>query len=105
MIRVSVRYPVAEGGRFDMGYYLKSHTPMVIEKLTPLGMTKIEVDEGIRGLMPGTAPGAAITAYLYFETEDQFNAALSLHGLDIMADMANYTDAKADIQVNRTLAL
>jgi hypothetical protein len=33
MIKVSVLYPNKEGSKFDLGYYLNSHIPMVQEKL------------------------------------------------------------------------
>ena len=33
MIKVSVLYPNGNGAKFDMNYYLKSHMPMVQQKL------------------------------------------------------------------------
>jgi uncharacterized protein (TIGR02118 family) len=52
VIKVSVLYPNTAGCKFDMGYYLNQHMPMVQEKLGP-ACKRMAVEEGIAGGAPG----------------------------------------------------
>ena len=53
MIKVSVLYPNTAGGKFDMGYYLSQHMPMVQQKLGP-ACKRMAVEEGVgRAARPG----------------------------------------------------
>ena len=47
MIKVSVLYPNTAGCKFDMGYYLNKHMPMVQQKLGP-ACKRMAVEEGYR---------------------------------------------------------
>lgn len=103
MVRVMVRYPAKPGSRFDLDYYLKRHMPMVVEKLTPYGMASAEVDQGVSGPMPGTPAGYQMIAYLNFPSLEQMQAALMAEAGSLMADLANFTDVAAEVQINRKL--
>jgi hypothetical protein len=54
VIKVSVLYPNTAGCKFDMGYYLNQHMPMVQQKLGP-ACKRMAVEEGIAGGAPGDA--------------------------------------------------
>jgi uncharacterized protein (TIGR02118 family) len=101
MIRVTVLYPKSADSRFDMDYYLNKHTPMVIDRLMPLGLLRLEVDEGLGGLGPDQPPAYTVIAYLIFENVEALQKGLAAHGAEIMGDIANYTNVQPQIQINR----
>jgi uncharacterized protein (TIGR02118 family) len=92
MIRVTVLYPKTSDSTFDMDYYLNTHTPMVKERLMPLGMLHIEVDQGLAGMAPGQPPTYAIMAYLVFGS-----------GAEITGDIVNFTNVQPHIQINQII--
>lgn len=95
MIRVSVTYPKAEGGRFDHEYYATSHVPRVVSGWAP---DRAEVDRGIDG------PSVA-AAHFYFSSMEAFQAAMAAPATaEIMADVANYTDLTPVLQVSEIVA-
>lgn len=99
---VSVIYTLQDGQNFDIGYYLKSHIPMVQELFTPSGMTSVQVLEGT-GSPAGPAP-AKIIALLEFSSDDGFQDAIAKHGARVLGDIANFTQTQPSIQFNRKLA-
>ncbi len=101
MIRVTVLYPKSADSHFDWDYYVNKHTPMVHDRLTPLGMLRIEVDQGIGGLAPGQPPAYEAIAYLVFESVEDLQKGLATHGAEIMGNIANYTSIQPQIQVNQ----
>lgn len=101
MIRVTVLYPKTSDSTFDMDYYLNKHTPMVIDRLMPLGMVRLEVDEGLGGLGPDQPPAYIAIAYLIFGNIEALQNGLAAHGAEIMGDIANYTNVQPQIQINR----
>ena len=101
MIRVTVLYPKTSESKFNLDYYLNKHTPMVIDRLMPLGLVRLEVDEGVGGLTPDQPPAYAIIAYLVFENIEALQKGLDAHGAEIMSDIANYTNVQPQIQINR----
>jgi len=57
MIKISIFYPNTPGARFDMDYYLHTHMPMSIEKLSAgQGFRGISVERGVGGAEPVSAP-------------------------------------------------
>src|SRR3954451_21067805 len=82
MIRVSVLYPSGDDTTFDHDYYKNTHVPLACSTWNVAG----EIDKGISG------PNVA-AVHFFFETMDQFQAALGAPGTaDVMADVANYTN-------------
>ncbi len=103
MICVTVFYPAAGESRFDMQYYLNDHIPLVDRLLKPLGLQKIEVDEGLAGGAPGSPANYKVICRLYFDTMENFQAGLATVGNQLFADIPNYTDIPVELQVSNTL--
>lgn len=99
MIKVTVLYPNHEGGRFDMGYYLEQHCPMVGARLGP-ACKGFGVEEGVAGAAPGTPPAFKVIFFALFDSVEDFQAAFGPHATEIMGDIPNYTDLQPIIQVS-----
>jgi len=90
MIRVTVLYPSGDDTTFDHDYYRETHVPLC----TSTWDVTAEIDKGVNG------PYAA-GVHLFFETMDQFQAAMGSPGTAaIMADVANYTNITPIMQVS-----
>jgi uncharacterized protein (TIGR02118 family) len=99
MIKVSVFYPNSNGSKFDMAYYTSKHMPMVQAKCGK-ACKRIEVDQGLAGGAPGSAPTYAAIGHLYFDSVDAFQAAFTPHANTILADIPNYTNTQPTIQIS-----
>jgi uncharacterized protein (TIGR02118 family) len=99
MIKVSVLYPSGKGNSFDMDYYLATHIPLV-RRLCGAALKRVEVEEGIGGLVPGAAPAYLATGHLFFESVQAFQAAFGPHAAEITGDVPNYTNAQPTIQIS-----
>lgn len=102
MIKVSVLYPSGDGANFDIGYYEKSHIPMVI-KLLGSALKKVDVDHGLAGGLPGLPPPYIAMAHMYFESIDAFKNAFGPHQVQIGSDMSNFTNVQPVIQISNVL--
>ena len=101
MVKISNLYPNRDGSRFDMNYYVKTHMPMAIEKLSAgKGYQGVSVERGVSGALPGSAPAYAAMCHFHFDSVENFMAAFMAHASALMADMPNYTDVEPVIQVN-----
>lgn len=99
MIKVSILYPNLPGRRFDIDHYLTVHMPLSIERLGP-SMRSITVELGVS---PGPPwPDAAFVAAAHFvcESREAYEAAFFTHMAELEADMPNYTDIEAVIQIS-----
>ncbi len=103
MIRVNVFYPATEGGRFDFDYYTKTHTPMVVTRMTPFGLKALTAERGVAGLAPGSPATYICVATLHFTSVEDMQRGLNAHGAEIMGDIPKYTDAQPVIQVSEVL--
>jgi uncharacterized protein (TIGR02118 family) len=99
MIRVSVFYPNSPGSRFDMSYYTGQHMPMVQAKLGR-ACRRLEVDEGVAGGAPGSAPPYSAVGHLFFDSVEAFQTAFGPHANAILADIPNYTNTQPTIQIS-----
>ena len=99
MIKVSVLYPNNEGSKFDMGYYLSTHIPMVQEKLGD-ACKNIAVEEGLGGAAPGTPATYVTMAHMLFDSVETFQGAFGPHAEAIMGDLPNFTDIEPTIQIS-----
>ncbi|MCJ2014645.1 EthD family reductase [Methylobacterium sp. J-076] len=97
MILVSVMYPA--GPPFDMGYYLNTHMPLVRERWSGLGLHEATVVTG-KGTPDGGPAPFQVMALLKFESADAFGKAAAAHGAEIFADIPNFTQARAQVQLN-----
>jgi uncharacterized protein (TIGR02118 family) len=91
MIKVSVFYPNKEGSKFDMGYYLNKHIPMV-QKICGPSLKGGSVEQGLSGPEPGSQPAFVAMAHLLFDSVEAFQSAFGAHADSIMTDITNYTD-------------
>jgi uncharacterized protein (TIGR02118 family) len=101
MVTISILYPNTNGARFDIAYYINTHMPMSIERLsTHAGFKGVSVARGVAGGMPGSEPAyVAICQYLFDSPED-FLAAFNPHAAFLQGDMVNYTDIQPIIQIS-----
>jgi len=85
--------------KFDMDYYRQTHIPMV-RRLIGEKLKELSIDQAaVAADLP--APYAVI-ANLLFESVETMQTALAEHGPSLMADIPNYTNAQAVIQVSET---
>jgi uncharacterized protein (TIGR02118 family) len=104
MVRVSVLYPHRDGARFDHEYYARKHMVMVGERFKPFGLRRYEVDRGIAGGAPGAPAPFVAACHLYFDAAGDFQKAIAAHGKDVMADVANYTDIRPQMQISEIVS-
>jgi uncharacterized protein (TIGR02118 family) len=86
-------YPKSEGATFDMDYYKTTHMAIVDRTMKP---TKWEVDSGMDG------PYIAI-GHLFFESPEALGAAFG-EAAESQADIPNFTNAEAAIQISEIVA-
>jgi len=103
MVSVTVLYPKTADSRFDLDYYLTTHTPLVRELLTPMGLTGIDLEQGLAGGAPNTPPAYTLIGKLNFTTIEELQAALMTHGPALMGDIPNFTDVQPVMQISRSL--
>jgi uncharacterized protein (TIGR02118 family) len=97
MIRVSAMYP--SGGKFDEDYYQSKHMPLVAEKCGA-ALLKWEYDKGVAGAVPGQPAPYVGTGHMYFNSLPEFMGAMGPHIGVIMADIPNFTDQQATLQIS-----
>lgn len=102
MVKISVMYKLAEGGRFDMDYYCKQHIPMLQDKLGE-ACQGIAVDMGLTGEEPGSPPPFVAMAHLFFESVEAFQNAFGPQADTILADVPSYTNAEMLIQISQVM--
>lgn len=99
MIKVSVMYPNSKDVKFDAEYYKTSHLPMIKSSLGD-ALKGLELDLGIASRTPGElAPYVAI-AHLKFDDVASFQAAFAPHAAVFAADVKNYSNVEAELQVS-----
>ena len=101
MVMISILYPNKHGSKFDQEYYINTHMPMSIERLsTHAGFRGVSVVRGMAGGVPNSEPAyVAICQYL-FTSPEAFVEAFSPHAAFLQGDMANYTDSEPIIQIS-----
>jgi uncharacterized protein (TIGR02118 family) len=101
MTKISILYPNRSGSRFDMTYYLHTHMPMSIERLSSAkGFRGVSVERGVSGPVPGSAPAYIAMCHFLFDSAEDFLAAFMPHAAVLQGDMPNYTDVEPTIQMN-----
>lgn len=101
MIRVNVMYPKQKGGKFDYGYYLKTHMPLVKKRLGK-ALKRVEVYKGLSGAGGAAEPYVTI-ASLSFSSVDAFNKAFGPHAEEILGDIPNFTNLQPTVQIEEKL--
>lgn len=102
MIKVSVLYASSTDGEFDMEYYCTQHIPMVEQKFGE-ACKWITVEQGLGGATPGSLPTYVAMSHWYFDSVEDFEAALEPHAAEIFADIPNYTNIPPTIQISQVM--
>ena len=89
--------PNPKGGKFDFGYYAKTHMRLVHKLLDPFGLVKIEINKGV-----GDSPYMAI-GHLVFNTMEEMQKGLQAHDPELAADIVNFTDVKPQFQISEII--
>ncbi|WP_247236761.1 EthD family reductase [Telluribacter sp. SYSU D00476] len=101
MIKLNVLYPKSTESQFDIDYFLKVHVPLVKERLIPMGLKNIDIEEGLVGPTPDVPPAYALIGSLNFETLDQLQQAMNTHSAELIADIPNFTNVQPIMQVSQ----
>lgn len=103
MIRASALYPNQPDATFDFAYFTEKHLALVKELLTPFGLVRVELDRGVPGA--GDQPPPLIAAgHLVFNSLEDFQKAMAAHGREIMGDIPNYTNLRAQVQISEVIS-
>ena len=98
MVLVSVLYPNTPGSRFDHGYYVGTHIPLVRARWESMGLEDVRLLRGVGA--PGGEATYQVIALLTFRSQEALQGALDKHGAEVVGDVANFTDVQPVIQVN-----
>ncbi len=99
MIRITVSYPAAEGQRFDHSYYQTRHRQLLLDRLAAHGLQRVEMDKALAD-GAGGKPAVVACAHMVFTDLAGFQAGMSAHGREIMADVGQYTDIAPTILIS-----
>jgi uncharacterized protein (TIGR02118 family) len=99
VISVTVLYPNQEGAKFDMGYYLSKHIPMV-KKLLGSALKGVTVEQGLGGGAPGSSAAYSTICHLFFDSVEAFQTAFGPHAASVQGDVRNYSSVTPVIQVS-----
>jgi uncharacterized protein (TIGR02118 family) len=102
MLTVLAIYPTTPSGRFDMDYYLNQHMPMLVKISGPL-LLSATIDQGLAGIVPGSPAPNYIVARLVFESQETLDSFFAQHAATLMADIPNFTDIEAVLQISQVL--
>lgn len=102
MIKMSVYYPIDGGSRFDHDYYRTCHLPLIQKRLGSACL-RYEIDRGLGGGDPGSAPKFVAACHVYAPSLRVFQEAFAPHRAEIVADVANYTDITPVVQISEVV--
>lgn len=103
MIRVSVLYPTGDGVHFDHTYYREKHMPLCDRLLRPHGLVRYEIDRGVEGLVLGSPSPYVGACHFFFNSVEEYETGIMATGAELVADIANYTNSGAVIQVSEVV--
>lgn len=99
MIRVSALYPNGDDARFDHDYYQGTHQDLLHARWGRW-LRGVEMDRGLAGGGGAAAPFVG-GAHLYFDSVEEFQAALAAHGEEVLGDIPNFTNTQPVLQISR----
>lgn len=102
MISLTVMYPKTADSQFNADYYFNHHLPLVRERLTSLGLTGIDAEQGLAGGAPDSPPVYAAIGRLNFGSVEELQNALAMHGPELIGDIPNFTDVQPLMQISQT---
>lgn len=87
MINVCSIYPKKAGCRFDFDYYLHTHMPLSIKRLSAAeGFRGVSVERGVESENPQIASTYVAMCHYYFESLEAFWAAFTPHAEELQGD-------------------
>lgn len=102
MFNISSIYKKKDGYTFDFDYYLNTHMPMSIDRLSNAnGFMGVSVERGIEIEEPNIESSFVAMCHYYFDTLENFMAAFMPHAEELQGDIANYTNIDPIIQINK----
>ncbi len=101
MIRVVVMYPNKAGGTFNYDYYLKTHMPMVKQRLGA-ALKDVRVFKGV-GAPGGNPPSFVTMANLFFDDVPAFEKAFGPHAKEILGDIPNFSNIEPQVQIDERI--
>ena len=102
MFNISSIYQNKEGSKFDFDYYLNTHMPMSIERLSGAkGYKGVSVERGISIDNPKIESFFIAMCHYYFDTLEEFMQAFEPHADELQSDIKNYTNIEPIIQINK----
>lgn len=105
MVKISILYPNNTGDRFDWPYYVETHMPMSIAKLSAHpGFKGVSIERGLSGATQDSKPVYVAMCHFLFDSVDEFMAAfMPIAGL-LQGDVPNYTNIEPVIQFSEVLS-
>jgi len=101
MFNISSIYPNKEGYRFDFDYYLNTHMPMSLDRLSKAkGFKGVSVERGIDIDESRIESSYVGVCHYFFDSLQDFMAAFMPHAEELQGDIANYTNIQPIIQIN-----
>lgn len=102
MIKLTVLYPDGPDARFDLAYYTERHVPLVLERCGE-AIRRGEIERGLAGLEPGSAPPFRVAAHLVFDSTEAMQASFGRHLPELLADVPNFTNIQPTVQISEML--
>ncbi len=102
MIKVSVMYPNSKDVHFDTDYYQNKHLPMVVG-LVGSALKRLELDLGIASRVPSESAPYVAMAHLLFDDVASFQEAFGPHAATFAADVENYSNVQAELQISELI--
>lgn len=102
MIKVSVLYQGGDAKTFNLDYYINTHIPMA-KNLLGSALKGLNVEKGLGGGEPGSAPTYLACAHLFFDSVESFQNSFGPNAEKIGADMVNYTNTAPVIQISEVI--
>jgi uncharacterized protein (TIGR02118 family) len=108
MIRVSIIYPQPSNTLdnkqvFDLHYYQTKHLPLVEKLYRKFGLSHWQIDQGI-SLSTRQSASFIAASYLFFHSVDNVKQAFKNQGVNVMADVKNFTNIEPQISFSEIIA-
>ena len=93
------------GVRFDEGYYISTHSPLVNAVMGPHGLEKVEMIK-VTATPSGSNPPYQVIFSAYFDSAASLQAAMQDPRIgEVMGDIANFHDGAPDVMMGEVVAL
>ncbi len=105
MVKLTVLYPNSPGSSLDWDYYLGPHVELLRRLLTPLGLQRLEIERGVAGMTPGSAPAFHAIARLYFPSLEALGSAMAQAAPTLTEDVRKYYRGESVVQISEVVGL